>query len=86
MRHHIQRFYIDCPDWRLRVDVRGLVEVERDLTTQLESVARRSSNVDDLVRGLRALADRSGLVAEIAAEPQWDGASLELQVGFAVAA
>jgi hypothetical protein len=86
MRHQLQRFYIDCPDWRLRVDVRGLVEVERDLTTQLESVARRSSNVDDLVRGLRALADRSGLVVEIAAEPQWDGAGLELQVGFAVAA
>ena len=86
MRHQLQRFYIDCPDWRLRVDVHGLVQVEQELALQLESVARRSSSVDDLVRGLRALADRVGLVAEVAREPQWDGAGLELQVGFAAAA
>lgn len=35
--------------------------------------------------GLRSLADRCGLVAEVADEPQWDGAGLELRVGFAAA-
>lgn len=83
MRYEVKRFAIDCPAWRLRIDIHGLVPVEQELTRQLESVARRSTSVEDLMRGLRAIADRSGLVAEVAGEPQWDGASLELRVGIA---
>jgi hypothetical protein len=83
MRHQLQRFYIDCPDWRLKVDVRGLVTVEQEISPQLEAVARRAATIDDLVRGLRAFADRSGLVAVFGTEPQWDGAGLEIEVGLA---
>ena len=86
MRNSLERFYIDSPAWRLRVDVRGLVPVDRELSAELETVARRSPTIDDLFDGLRALADRSGLVADLAAEPHWDGASLELEVGLVAAA
>ena len=83
MRHSLERFYIDSPAWRLRVDVRGPVPVDRELSAELETVARRSPTIDDLFDELRAFADRSGLVADLAAEPQWDGAGLELEVGLA---
>jgi hypothetical protein len=86
MRHHLQRFYIDCPDWRLKVDVRGLVSVDQDLSGQLEAVARHASTMDDLMRGLIAFARPLGMVAVFAKEPQWDGAGLELEVGLATAA
>ena len=82
MRHSFQRFYIDCPAWRLRVDVRGLVGVQRELTADIETVARRSPTIEDLIVGLRAIADRSGLVADLISEPHWDGAGLELEVGL----
>ena len=85
MRHSFKRFYIDCPAWRLRVDVRGLVTVERELTAELEAVARRSPNIDDLTTGLSALADRSGLVADLVTEPHWDGSALELEVELVAA-
>jgi hypothetical protein len=86
MRHTFQRFYIDCPAWRLRVDVHGLIQPERELAAELESVARRSPTLDALVAGLSALADRSGLVADLVTEPHWDGTSLELQVGLVAVA
>ena len=86
MRYQLQRFYIDSPDWRLKVDVRGLIPVDQDLSSQLEALARRCTTTDDLIRSLTALADRMGLVAVFASEPQWDGAGLELEVGLAMAA
>ena len=86
MRHSFQRFYIDCPSWRLRVDVRGLVDVQRQLSVDIEAVARRSPTIDDLIAGLRAIADRSGLVADLIGDPHWDGAGLELEVGLVAVA
>ena len=86
MRNSLERFYIDSPAWRLRVDVRGSVPIDRGLTEELATVARRSPTIDDLFDGLRAVADRSGLVADLASEPHWDGAGLELEVGLVAAA
>ena len=86
MRPYFERFYIDSPDWRLRVDVRGLEPVDPELTAELETVARQSPTMDELLSEILALADRSGLVADLPTEPHWDGAGLELEVGLAAAA
>ena len=83
MRHQLQRIYIDCPDWRLKVDVRGRVPAGQELSGQLDALARRAATIEDLRRGLTAFANCWGMVAIFGAEPQWDGSGLELEVGLA---